>query len=505
MNQSERRTFDKLCGHMREAELLVSTAAVLGWDERTMLPAQGGAYRAEQLAFLSGLIHRRRTDPVVGACLEELTDSSLAEDPHSDAGATIREWKRQYDKQIKLPRSLVEEMARTEVQAQQVWVQARSDNDFGLFAPWLEKTIGLKRRQAEAQGYADCPYDAMLDDFEPGAKTSHVAATLAGLREELQPLVASIAESSRRPPADVLSREFPVAAQEAFGRDVAARIGFDFQRGRLDVTDHPFCARVGPSDCRITTRYSKRAFSEAFFGTLHEAGHGLYEQGLRVDQFGLPPGSAVSLGIHESQSRMWENLVGRSDGFWRHFFPAAQRQFPAALGDVELDAFVFCINAVQPSLIRIEADEATYNLHIVIRFELEQALINDALRVADLPQAWNDKYQQNLGVCPTRDADGVLQDIHWSAGLFGYFPTYTLGNLYAAQFFVAARRDLGDLDAMFAAGEFAPLKNWLDKQIFERGQCESADELVMKISQSPLSHRPLMQYLRDKLEPLYGI
>ncbi len=505
MNQNEREALESLCRHLRETALLDSVAEALGWDERTMLPPRAGEYRADQIAYLSGLVHARRTEPRVGEWLDRLAGSPAAQDLHSDIGATIREARRQYNKQIKLPRTLVEQLARTSVQAQQVWVQARKDNDFAAFAPWLQKTVELKRQQAEAQGYPDCPYDALLDDYEPGAKTADVTRTLAGLREELRPLVTGLAETRRRPRADVLHRDYPVEAQEVFGREAAARIGFDFQRGRLDVTTHPFCARLGPHDCRITTRYNRHAFAEAFFGTLHEAGHGIYEQGLRVDQFGLPPGSAASLGIHESQSRLWENLVGRGEGFWHYFFPVAQRHFPAALSDVELADFVFCINAVEPSLIRIEADEATYNLHIVIRFELEQELISGALPVADPPQAWNDKYQENLGICPPSDAEGVLQDIHWSAGLFGYFPTYSLGNLYAAQFFDRARQDLGDLQSMFAAGEFAPLRDWLGSHIYERGFCDTPDQLVEQVTQAPLSHRPLMEYLRGKLGPLYGI
>jgi carboxypeptidase Taq len=470
-----------------------------------MIPPAAVDYRAEQVAYLTGMIHERRTTAELGQWLEELVDSDLARDGHSDEGATIRELRRHYLKQVKLPKSLVEEMGRVSIQAQQVWVEARKKDDFAMFAPWLEKTVGLKRQQAQAVGFEDCAYDALLDDYEPGARTSDVAATLTALREELQPLVAGIAETTRRPRPEVLGRSYPVEAQQAFSREAAARIGFDFTRGRLDVTDHPFCTRLGPRDCRITTRYNENAFAEAFFGTLHEAGHGIYEQGLREEQFGLPPGSAASLGIHESQSRLWENLVGRSLGFWKHFYPAAQNYFPTALSDVELDEFVFCVNQVRPSLIRIEADEATYNLHIIIRFELEQDLINGQVQVADLPEAWNSKYEENLGIRPPNNAQGVLQDIHWGAGLFGYFPTYSLGNLYAAQLFAAAEQHLGSLEVQFAAGEFTPLRNWLSEKIYARGLCERPGELVAGVTGMEFSHQHLMAHLRGKLGPLYGI
>jgi carboxypeptidase Taq len=498
-------TFAQLCQHVRETAMLASIDSLLNWDERTYMPLEAGPYRAEQITLLSGMIHKRRTDPRLGEWLDELLQSDLARDRHSDQGATIHELKREYDKRVKLPQALVEELARTAVLGQQAWVKARKEDDFASFAPLLEKMYQLKREEAAALGYARQPYDALLDDFEPGAKTAHVAQVLAGLRAELVPLVKAIGDARRRPHADLLKRPFPVALQEQFGKQAAAAIGFDFQRGRLDVTHHPFCSGTGPHDCRITTRYDERFFPSSFFGILHEAGHGIYDQGLRPDWFGLPPGSYVSLGIHESQSRMWENAVGRSRPFWQHFFPKLQQVCPSSFGDVSLDDFYFAINGVQPSLIRVEADEATYNLHIIIRFELEQALITQDLPVAELPGAWKQKYREYLGIEPPNDADGCLQDIHWSAGLIGYFPTYSLGNLYAAQFFEQADRDLSGLTAMFARGEFSPLREWLREKIHARGQCYKATELGELVTGQPLGHAALMRYLRLKLEPLYGL
>jgi carboxypeptidase Taq len=469
------------------------------------MPPAAGEYRAEQMTLMSGLLHQRRTDPRLGELLDQLAASDMAAEEHSETGSTIRELKRQYDKRVKLPQSLVEELTRASVLGQQAWVKAREDDNFALFAPHAEKLFHLKRQQAECLGYEQHAYDALLDDFEPDAKTSDIAAVLSDLRAELVPLVQAIMESGRQAPLTILQREYPAAAQEAFGKAAAAAIGFDFKRGRLDVTHHPFCSGMGPHDCRITTRYDERFFNSAFFGILHEAGHGIYDQGLRPEQFGLPPGTYVSLGIHESQSRMWENLVGRSRAFWQHFFPRLQAAFPAAVGDVKLDDFYFAATHVAPSLVRVEADEATDNLQIIMRFVLEQALLSQDLAIGDLPAAWREKYEQYLGGKPANDANGCLQDIHWSAALIGYFPTYSLGNLYASQFFEQADRDLGGLAQQFARGEFGQLKSWLNEKIHHRGQCYSAAELVQLVTGQPLSHAPLMRHLRGKLAPLYGL
>jgi carboxypeptidase Taq len=498
MGQSIDQIYEKVCQHARETAILASCEAALGWDERTMLPPEAAEYRAEQMAYLAGLIHKRRTDRHLGDWLGELAASSLAADPHGDTGANIRWLKRSYERSTKLPQALVEELSRTATLGQHVWQQARADDDFAKFVPLLQKTIELKRAQADALGYDESRYDALLDDYEPNERTSSLSKVLGDLREALVPLVAEITNSGRHPDKSILTRSFPVDRQAAFGRDVAAKIGFDFRRGRLDVTAHPFCAGLGPNDTRLTTRYDEHFFSSALFGTMHEAGHGMYDQGLIADQYGLPLGEAISLGIHESQSRLWENFVGRSKSFWMYFFPLAKRTFPEALGSVNLDAFYFAINDVRPSLIRVEADEATYNLHILVRFELEQALLGDDLPVADLPAAWREKYKNYLDIEPTNDADGALQDIHWSAGLMGYFPTYSLGNLYAAQFFETADRELGGLNRQFERGEFQPLLGWLRDRIHVQGQRYTAAELVERVTGKPLSHEPLMRHLRDK-------
>jgi carboxypeptidase Taq len=505
MSQNYQQLFDDVCNHARRTTMLASISALLEWDERVYLPSAGGEYRAEQCTYLAGMMHERWIDPKFGDSLAALTDSPLTSDPVSDSAVVIRRLKRQRDKKVKLPQSLVEELARTAVLGQHTWQEARQRNDFAMFRPLLEKTIDLKKQQAEALGYADCPYDALLDEFEPDERTANVRRVLADLRQQLVPLVAAIGASSRRPNREILKQPYPVDRQAAFGRQAATAIGFDFNAGRLDVTAHPFCTTLGPHDCRITTRYHEDFFPAAFFGTLHESGHAIYDQGLPSEKFGLPTAEAVSYGIHESQSRMWENLVGRSQSFWRHFYPEAQKNFPQALGNVSFDGFYFAINDARPSLIRIEADEATYNLHILIRFELEQDLLDGKLAASDAADAWRAKYQQYLGVSSPTDADGVLQDVHWSAGLFGYFPSYSLGNLYAAQFFEQARKDVGDLDAMFARGDFQPLRAWLREKIHCHGQRYTAAELIQRVTGLPLSHEPLMRHLRGKFGSLYGV
>jgi carboxypeptidase Taq len=499
------QAYAELIRRIKDYSLLGSCASVLGWDERTYMPHQGSAHRAEQMALLARLTHEMLTAPEIGTLLAEVEQSPLVRDAEADPAVNVREMRRHYDRAVKLPKELVEEIARVTIRAQQVWQEARQANNFAAFQPWLEKIVHLKRREAEAVGYAAVPYDALLDEYEPGATTAEITRVFADLRAELVPLVAAITASGRKPRRDILEREYPVDRQQVFGQAAAAAIGFDFDSGRLDTTTHPFCSGMGPGDCRITTRYNVRHFNDAFFGILHEAGHGIYDQGLDPAHFGTPRGSAISLGIHESQSRLWENQVGRSQPFWEHFFPRARQVFLGALRDVSQDDFLFAINDVQPSYIRVEADEATYNMHIILRFELEQALVSGDLKPADAPAAWNEKFRQFFQLTPPTDALGCLQDIHWSMGGLGYFPTYALGNLYAAQFVERARHDLGDLDGDFRRGEFGRLKGWLNEKIHQPGQRYRARDLCQRVTGKPLSHRPLLAYLRNKYAPLYGI
>jgi carboxypeptidase Taq len=457
------------------------------------------------MALLARLAHEMVTDPQIGELLATVEQSPLVADVESDAAANVREIRRTHDRATKLPTELVEELARVTTQAQGAWQEAKQRSDFALFRPWLEKIVALKRQEAAAVGYKDSPYDALLDEYEPGAKAAEITKLFADLAAELVPLVAAVTASGKHPNRDILRRDYPVERQEVFGQAAAAALGFDFDAGRLDTTVHPFCSTPGPGDCRITTHYDPRDFQKSFFSILHETGHALYEQGLNPSHFGTPLGSAVSMGIHESQSRLWENQVGRSRPFWEHFFPRARQTFPAAMRDVSFDDWLFAINGVQTSFVRIESDEATYNLHIILRFELEQALLTGDLAPADVPGAWNERFRKALGLTPPDDAHGCLQDIHWSFGGLGYFPTYTLGNLYAAQFMEQIRRDLPNLDDDFCRGDFARLKGWLNANIHRHGQRYRAGELCRRVTGRTLDYRPFITYLRTKYEPLYGI
>lgn len=499
------KPYDELLRRIKERGLLDSVGSVLGWDERTHMPPHGSAHRAEQMALVARLGHQALSDPAIGKLLSDVESSALVKDPKSEAAANVREIRRIHDRAVKIPPRLVEELARTTTRAQQVWQEARKADDFKAFRPWLDKVVKLKREEAQAVGYKDVPYDALLDEYEPGATTAEITRVFADLRRDLTPLVAEIAASGKSPRPDILERDYPVDRQVYFGESAAAAIGFDFAAGRLDVTAHPFCSGIGPGDCRLTTRYHPRDFRQGFFGILHEAGHGIYEQGLPHEHFGTPLGGAASLGIHESQSRLWENQLGRGRPFWEHFFPRARQVFSSALGDVALDDFHFAVNDVQPSFIRVEADEATYNLHIILRFELEQALISGDLQAADVPAAWNNRFQAMFQLTPPDFARGCLQDIHWSMGGIGYFPTYTLGNLFAAQFMEKARQDLTGLDDDVRRGEFGRLKTWLNDKIHRHGQRYRANELCRQVTGKEPSHKPLISYLRGKFGRLYGL
>ncbi len=504
MSAPESPAYTELFDHLKHTALLGSCAHLLGWDEQTYLPSQGAELRADQMAMLAGMVHERTTSPRVGELLSQLeADGGLGDE--TPVSANVREARRTYERATRLPQKLVEELSRVTTLSQQVWIEARHQKDFAQFLPWLEKVVALKREEATAVGYGDgSPYDALLDDYEPGMTAATVQEAFTPLRNELVQLVQQIAGSSRKPDRSIITRAYPVDAQRAFGRQAAEAIGFDFSAGRLDEAAHPFCSGIGPGDCRLTTRYDEHYFPQALFGTLHEAGHGLYEQGLNRDDFGTAMGHSASLGIHESQSRMWENSVGRSREFWQHFFAPAQRAFPTVLDGVTLDEFYRAINIVEPSFIRVEADEVTYNLHVMLRFELEQPLISGDLPVADVPVIWNETFEKFLGLTPTDDAVGCLQDVHWSAGLIGYFPTYSLGNMYAAQFFNAAQEELGDLDEQFARGEFAPLRDWLRTNIHQRGHQYQADRLLEVVTGETLSHKPLTDHLKHKFGQLYG-
>ena len=498
------RAYEELMQRVREEATLACIEAMLEWDEETGMPAGAVEGRSEQLALVAGLLHERGTDPRIGELLDQLEGSPLLEDASSPVAVNVRELRRDYERFVLLPRKLVEDLARTTAVAQRAWSSAREAADFGRFRPHLERILELKRAEARCVGYAREPYDALIEDYEPGITSDILGRLFDALRRELVPLAARIAASAR-PDSGVLRRAVPLEGQFRFGERVAGRIGFDFGRGRLDLGVHPCCTSLGPGDCRIGLRFDLRDFAGGVLTVLHEVGHGLYEQGLDPAHYGTPAGEAASVGMDEAQARLWENRVGRSRGFWQHFLPLARDAFPEALGDVGLDELYVAVNRVSPSLIRVHADEVTYNVHVMIRFELERALVSGDLRAADLPGAWSEAYDRYLGVVPSNDAEGCLQDGHWADGLIGYFPTYTLGDVFAAQLFARAAEELGDLEDAFACGEFGGLVRWLGERIYRQGGRHPSARLIEVVTGSPPDHRPLVQALRTRYGALYRL
>ena len=497
--------YGSLITAVKEIALLGTSASVLHWDQETYMPPKGAETRGNQVSLLARLAHEQFTDKRIGEWLGEVESSDLVKDKQSDAAVNIRELRRSYDRATKIPATLVAEISKTAVLGHVAWIDARKESNYGKFKPWLGKMLDLRKQEAECVGYKTVIYDALLDEYEPHETTENLKRVFESLRDPLIDLVGRIKSSPKKAPVEILERKYPAAAQEMFAREAAKAVGFNFDAGRLDISVHPFCTDFSPHDVRMTTRYDEHYFGDAFFGVLHETGHGLYGQGLPIEHCGTPLGEPISLGIHESQSRLWENLVGRSRAFWQHFYPKAQVTFAQQLKDVTPQQWYFAINDVRPSFIRTESDEATYNLHILLRFEMEQAMLSGDLGVDDVPAAWNERMQKYFGLTPPDDAKGALQDTHWSGGAFGYFPTYTLGNLYAAQFFQQAHKDLGDLDAQFARGEFQTLLTWLRQNIHRHGKRYTARELVQKITGRDLSAEPLLNHLRRKAAELYDV
>jgi len=482
---------------------LTNVLGLLSWDQDTYMPEGGADGRGQQMATISSIRHARLTSPRM---VDLLASLEAARPPAGSLeAASLREGRRALERATKLPSDLVAELARAASSARQAWVRAREADDFRLFEPELRRMIELKRQEADAVGYGAERYDALLDEYEPGTRAGEVRAIFEALRAEQVQLLAAISESPTRSSSGLLERGYGLTEQAAYVRGLAAAVGYDFRRGRLDETIHPFAESIGMDDVRITTRYDAGNLATALFGALHEVGHALYEQGLGKALARTPLAHGAGLGVHESQSRLWENLVGRSLPFWQGAFPTLQAAFPAQLGDVTADEFYRAVNVARPSLVRIEADEVSYNLHILVRFELETALLDGDLEVAELPHAWNELYRTYLGVEPTSDLTGCLQDIHWSVGLFGYFPTYALGNLMSVQFYEAAEDELGGLDEAMREGGFAPLLGWLRRNVHEHGSRYTPAELLQRATGSALDPAPYLAYLRRKFGTLYAL
>lgn len=482
---------------------LSSAAAVLGWDQQTYMPPGGAQARAEQRATLMRLVHQRITSPEVGDLLSELEAGAASLDP--ERRALLREARRHYDQAVKVPAALVAELERTTATALDAWVQARRERDYALFKPHLARVVALSREKAEALGFSDSPYDALLDLYEPGIKRADIERVFEELRGTLVPLLQAIVPKVSSVDDAVLRRPLPADRQLAFAKEVVARLGFDFSRGRLDLSEHPFTTAFAPGDVRLTTRIDPSDLRVCLYAAIHEAGHGMYEQGIAERFARSVLGHVPSLGLHESQSRLWENVIGRSREFWIYFLPVLQRFFPGAFDGADVDAVYRAVNRVEPSLIRTEADEVTYNLHIMLRFELERALIDGTLSVDDLPDAWDAKMQEYLTVRPPTVLEGVLQDVHWAIGSIGYFPTYTLGTVLSVQLYQAALAEHPEIPKEVAHGEFGTVLRWFREKMHVHGSLYTPRELVRRITGTDLQTGPYLRYIETKYREIYNL
>lgn len=495
----------ELKARLREIDDLRAAGAVLHWDQTTYMPPGGAAARGRQLATLARLAHEKLVDPALGRLLDELRPYEESLPYEDDEASLIRLTRREYDRAVAVPSAFVAEASAHRAASFSAWAKARPENDFAAVRPYLEKTLDLSRRYADFFPGYEHPADPLIDQADYGMKASTVSALFAELRARLVPIVRAI---TSQPPADdsCLRQHFPEAQQWAFGLDVVQRYGYDLQRGRQDKTHHPFTTKFALGDVRITTRVDENHLSPALFATLHEAGHAMYEQGIDSAYEGTPLDGGTSAGVHESQSRLWENLVGRSRTFWQFFYPRLQAVFPDQLGAVPLETFYRAINKVEPSLIRVEADEVTYNLHVMMRFDFELQMLEGKLAVRDLPEAWRERLRADLGVVPPDDRDGVMQDVHWyGMTIGGMFQGYTLGNIMGAQFFAAALAARPQILDEMAAGEFGTLHGWLRENIYRHGSKFTAAELIQRVTGSPLRIEPYIDYLRGKFGELYQL
>lgn len=486
--------YRQLTSRSREVKLLGTFSSLLSWDQELCLPPRGQAFRADQMAWVQGRAHRLWTDPVVAEWLEGAKAEVAAESPEA---ANVARWESDYQRAQKLPVELVETCARVEAEAHEAWKKAREASDYSVFSGFLERLVALNREKAECWGYEECPYDAHLEAYEPGLRTKALKARFEPLAAELSGMVqwilgqASIPEWPEGP--------YPIPDQEAFNREVMEALGFDFERGRMDTSVHPFSSGMGPHDHRVTTRYDENDFTSSLFGIIHECGHSLYEQGLEEDRFGTPCGESVSLGIHESQSRLWENQIGRSLAFWEYWFPKAADRFPQ-IRKMGLEDFVRYINRVERSYIRVDASEIGYDLHVILRFEIEDRVFNGGLTVKEIPDFWNERFRELIGIEVPDDRRGCLQDIHWSMGGFGYFPTYTLGSLNAAQWMEAMEEAVGPVGPQLSQGRTGPILEWLRSHVHRHGRRYLPDELMARATGRPVEAGPLLRHFQKKAE-----
>jgi carboxypeptidase Taq len=478
--------------------------AVLGWDQQVNMPPLGAESRGNQLSTLGRLIHTKSTSPELGELIEDLTAAAEDLDPDSEEARLIKVSRREYEQAVKVPVSFTAEFTKLTALAFGEWHKARQENDYSIFQPYLEKIVEMNQQYAEFFSPYDHVYDPLLDRFEPGMKTQEVKEIFNDLRPKQVELIKKISDAQQVEDS-FLRKHYDEQSQWDFGVNVITKFGYDWKRGRQDKSPHPFTTGFGSNDVRITTRVDESYLNPALFGTMHECGHALYELGVSPEYERNSLSGGASLAVHESQSRMYENLVGRSKPFWEFFYPVLQKTFPEQLGEVDLEAFYKGINKVEPSLIRVEADEATYNLHIMLRMEIEIALMEGKLAVSELPEVWKAKMDEYLGVKPTSDADGVLQDIHWAGGMIGYFSTYALGNLVSVQLWEKINQEITDLDEQIRQGEFSGLLDWLIKNVHVHGKKYEPQELVKQITGSKIDAAPYMRYLTKKYTEIYNL
>src|SRR2546423_3361833 len=491
---------DRLKNRLADFNALTAAVAIMEWDQQTYMPRGGAAARAEHVGILSRMAHEMFTADETQKLLEHAKGETR---DGTDEQALIRVTQREMDLRTKIPASLVEEKSKLSALAHEAWMVARANNDFAGFAPYIEKMFDIARREAEYLGYKEDIYDALLDQYEEGATSADVRKMFGDLKGPNIQLIKDIKERGKPVDDSGLYGEWDERKQREFTEKLVKTIGFDFNRGRQDTAPHPFCTGWSVGDIRLTTRF-KPYVASAIFGSLHEAGHGMYEQGSPTEWDLTPLAGGVSLGLHESQSRTWENIVGRSKAFWKRFLPDLQTTFPQ-LKSYDLNTWYRSINKVEPSFIRVEADEVTYNMHILVRFEIETDLLKEKLKVKDLPEAWNAKYTEYLGVTPKTDSEGCLQDVHWSGGSIGYFPTYSMGNLLSYQIWNALRKDVGDTDALIEKGEFQPILSWLQKKIYSQGRRYTPKDLVMRVTGKPMGAEDYLAGLDKKYRAIYSL
>ncbi|WP_332693049.1 carboxypeptidase M32 [Halalkalibacter lacteus] len=489
--------------YVKKIEDYGQALALLAWDSRTGAPKKGVVQRSEVIGTLSSEVFSLSTSAEMGHFVHELRDDPVYTKLSDITQKSVDECHKNFERNVKIPKEEYKEYVMLQTQSESLWEEAKNKADFELFKPNLKKMVEFKKRFVGYWGYEDHPYNTLLDDYEPGVFVDTIDKVFGELRDQLIPLVKGVTESSHQPNTEFLYKTFPRANQQALSIDILKEIGYDFEAGRLDETVHPFAIGINPNDVRVTTKYNEDDFRVALFGTIHEGGHALYEQNIAQDLIGTPLADGTSMGIHESQSLFWEKFVGKNYGFWERNYDLLKKHASGQFDNVSLDDFYFAVNQAKQSLIRIESDELTYCLHIILRYELEKALMEDKITVDELPEVWNEKMEEYLGITPSHDREGVLQDVHWSFGAFGYFPSYALGYIYSAQIKEAMESDLPNFDELVRKGEFAPIHQWLTKKVHQHGKLKKPAEIIKDITGGGIDSKPLVRYLEEKYRRLY--